>query len=73
MTTSAVAPATRTGQSWASSPAVRASMQGNRSRDTGPEVALRRALHGRGCGIAWINGPSPTSTAGPIWSFGEPV
>ena len=34
--------------SWASSPATRAAMQGNRSRDTLPELALRRALHRRG-------------------------
>ena len=36
------------GSSWASSPGVRRSMQSNRSRDTGPEVALRSALHRRG-------------------------
>lgn len=59
MTTSAVAPATRTGQSWASSPAVRASMQGNRSRDTGPEVALRRALHARGLRYRVDQRPEP--------------
>ncbi|WP_309251433.1 very short patch repair endonuclease [Micromonospora noduli] len=35
-------------QSWASSPATRRAMQGNRSRDTKPEMALRRALHARG-------------------------
>jgi DNA mismatch endonuclease (patch repair protein) len=34
--------------SWASSPQVRASMQANRSKDTKPELALRRALHARG-------------------------
>lgn len=34
--------------SWASSPAVRASMRGNRSRDTKPELALRKAIHGMG-------------------------
>jgi DNA mismatch endonuclease (patch repair protein) len=34
--------------SWASSAGVRRSMQGNRSRDTAPEMALRRLLHGRG-------------------------
>ncbi len=33
---------------WASSPAVRLVMQGNRKRDTRPEIALRRALHARG-------------------------
>jgi DNA mismatch endonuclease, patch repair protein len=32
-------------KSWASNDAVRASMQGNRSRDTSPELALRRELH----------------------------
>lgn len=32
----------------ASSPAIAASMRGNRSRDTGPEVALRRELRRRG-------------------------
>ncbi|MEO3807888.1 very short patch repair endonuclease [Sphaerisporangium sp. B11E5] len=36
------------GNSWASSPAARKSMQANRSRDTAPELALRRALHGLG-------------------------
>jgi len=34
--------------SWASSPAVRKSMLGNRSRDTMPELQLRRELHRRG-------------------------
>lgn len=34
--------------SWASSEAVRASMQGNRSRDTRPELALRRAVYALG-------------------------
>lgn len=34
--------------SWASSPGNRRSMQGNRSRDTKPEVRLRQALHARG-------------------------
>ena len=32
-------------ESWASSPAVRRVMRGNRKRDTGPELALRRAIH----------------------------
>ncbi|MEU9831683.1 very short patch repair endonuclease [Streptosporangium sp. NPDC048047] len=31
--------------SWASSPAIRAVMQANRSRDTKPELALRSAAH----------------------------
>ncbi|EWM65735.1 MULTISPECIES: very short patch repair endonuclease [Micromonospora] len=34
--------------SWASSPATRRAMQGNRSRNTTPEMALRRALHAKG-------------------------
>ncbi|MHB8794820.1 MAG: very short patch repair endonuclease [Candidatus Nanopelagicales bacterium] len=34
--------------SWASSPATRRSMQGNRARDTEPELALRRILHDQG-------------------------
>jgi DNA mismatch endonuclease (patch repair protein) len=35
-------------QPWASTPAVRAVMQGNRSRDTKPELALRSAVHALG-------------------------
>ena len=35
-------------QSWASSPAVRKSMQSNRPRDTAPERALRSAVHALG-------------------------
>ena len=35
-------------QSWASSPAARRRMQANRSKDTGPELELRRALFARG-------------------------
>jgi len=34
--------------SWASSPAVRNVMRGNRKRDTAPELAVRRAVHRRG-------------------------
>ncbi|MGH3418408.1 MAG: very short patch repair endonuclease [Streptosporangiaceae bacterium] len=34
--------------SWASTPSVRRSMQANRSRDTKPEIALRRELHALG-------------------------
>lgn len=37
-----------TGQSWATSPATRRSMQANRRRDTGPELAIRRLVHARG-------------------------
>ena len=36
------------GESWASSAATRSSMLGNRSKDTKPELALRRELHRRG-------------------------
>lgn len=35
-------------QSWASSPATRKSMQGNRRRDTSPEWQVRRLLHRQG-------------------------
>ena len=35
-------------ESWASSPASRATMQGNRRRDTRPEMAVRRAVHALG-------------------------
>lgn len=35
-------------ESWASSPATRAVMQGNRRRDTRPEMAVRRECHARG-------------------------
>src|SRR5579862_5634679 len=34
--------------SWASSPAVRAAMRGNRKRDTKPELVIRRQLHALG-------------------------
>ncbi|MET7875759.1 very short patch repair endonuclease [Micromonospora profundi] len=37
-----------TENSWASSPGIRASMRANKSRDTKPELALRRAVHARG-------------------------
>lgn len=35
-------------ESWASSPAARATMMGNRRRDTAPELAVRRAVHALG-------------------------
>jgi DNA mismatch endonuclease (patch repair protein) len=35
-------------ESWALSPGRRRNMQANRSRDTEPELAVRRRLHGRG-------------------------
>lgn len=34
--------------SWASSPRARAVMKGNRSRDTKPEILIRKSLHARG-------------------------
>ncbi len=37
-----------TGDSWASTPTVRKIMQGNKSRDTAPELAVRRLLHASG-------------------------
>ncbi len=36
-------------ESWASSEAARRTMQGNRRRDTAPELAVRRLLHAAGC------------------------
>jgi len=38
----------RGGTSWASSEAVRRSMRGNRNKDTKPEMAVRRLVHGAG-------------------------
>jgi DNA mismatch endonuclease (patch repair protein) len=35
-------------KSWASSPGTRRSMQGNKARDTKPELAVRKLLHSRG-------------------------
>ncbi|AEU38019.1 very short patch repair endonuclease [Granulicella mallensis] len=35
-------------ESWATSPAVRRVMQGNKSRDTKPEIAVRSAVHALG-------------------------
>src|SRR2546430_59160 len=37
-----------TGHSWASSPGAAKSFRGNRSRDTNPEVTIRRILHAAG-------------------------
>ena len=44
---------------WASSPAIRATMRGNRSRDTIPELALRSALHRRGLRFRVDRAPLP--------------
>lgn len=46
--------------SWASSNGVRAAMQGNRGRDTMPEVAVRRAVHRRGLRYRVSVRPVPT-------------
>lgn len=40
------------------SPAIRRTMQGNRGRDTGPELALRSILHARGLRFR-VNQPLP--------------
>jgi DNA mismatch endonuclease, patch repair protein len=48
------------GSSWATSLATRRSMQANRSRDTGPELAVRRALHGLGLRYRVCVRPIPT-------------
>lgn len=45
--------------SWASSSAIRKSMQANRSRDTKPELALRRALHALGLRYRVCQRPLP--------------
>jgi len=47
----------RGGGSWASSPAVRAVMQGNKGRDTRPELAVRSAVHA--LGLRYRVGVSP--------------
>lgn len=43
-----LAPSVKTQGSWASTPAVRSSMVGNKGRDTGPERRLRSLLHRAG-------------------------
>ena len=48
------------GASWASSEAIRRTMLGNRSRDTAPEVALRRLLHARGLRYRIATRPLPS-------------
>jgi DNA mismatch endonuclease (patch repair protein) len=45
---------------WASSPAARAVMQGNRRRDTSPEMAVRRLVHASGLRYRVDARPSPT-------------
>ena len=46
-------------ESWASSLATRKSMQGNRSRDTKPEMAVRSAVHRRGIRFRVSARPQP--------------
>lgn len=46
-------------ESWASSPAARKSMQGNRSRDTKPELAVRRLIHAAGLRYRVDTQPEP--------------
>lgn len=46
--------------SWASSEAARAVMRANRSRDTGPELKLRRILHARGLRYFVNRRPAPS-------------
>ncbi|MFD8557876.1 very short patch repair endonuclease [Streptosporangium canum] len=48
-----------TAGSWASTPAVRRVMQANRSRDTRPELAVRRALHAMGLRYRVARRPLP--------------
>lgn len=46
-------------ESWASSAASRKVMQGNRSRDTSPELAVRRRLHADGFRFRVAHRPEP--------------
>ncbi len=46
-------------QSWASTAAIRKTMLGNRSRDTKPELALRRLVHARGLRYRVCSRPLP--------------
>lgn len=46
-------------ESWASSAASRKVMQGNRSRDTSPELAVRRRLHAVGLRFRVAHRPEP--------------
>lgn len=47
-------------ESWATNEATRTSMLGNRSRDTKPELLVRRALHARGFRFRVDLRPEPT-------------
>ncbi|WP_255376137.1 very short patch repair endonuclease [Demequina sp. NBRC 110056] len=46
-------------RSWASSPAARAVMRGNRKRDTSPELAVRRMVHAAGLRYRVAAAPIP--------------
>ena len=46
-------------ESWASSPASRKVMQSNKSRDTSPELAVRRRLHAAGLRFRVAHRPEP--------------
>ncbi|MFI2279731.1 very short patch repair endonuclease [Nocardia beijingensis] len=46
--------------SWASTPGRRRNMQANRSRDTKPELAVRRLLHSQGLRYRVAIAPDPT-------------
>ncbi len=48
-----------TGESWATTAATRKSMQSNKSRDTKPELTLRRALHALGLRYRVCTRPLP--------------
>ena len=55
-------PQSRTaGQSWARTPAVRARMQRQQTRDTQPELAVRRLLHASGLRYRVDSAPLPLS------------
>jgi DNA mismatch endonuclease, patch repair protein len=54
-----VAGSARSPKSWASSPTVRRVMQGNRSRDTKPEIAVRCAVHAMGMRYRIATRPLP--------------
>jgi hypothetical protein len=56
--------------SWATTPAIRRVMQGNRSRDTKPEIAVRSAVHALGCAIAFQRTRDEISGELLTWSFG---
>lgn len=48
------------GASWATTPAIRRTMLGNRSRDTAPELKVRRAVHAMGLRYRVASRPEPS-------------